>query len=313
MNSNERRLKILYMLQSGKKMTTRTLTEKFNISKRTVYRDLTIIGKLGVPLTHYPGIGYGVMRDGLIPPMMFTFRELSIIMMGLSFVTSQVDKEMVIDAENVSLKISNAVPSTLREQMNLLWNKTLVAPFTRNVENRESGGDWFTICTAFVEKKPVSFLYEDKSGIKSRRVIDPKLLVHYTDHWNVIGFCHERKALRNFVLSRISNIAAIHSPILKEDDYPLDNLLYGRSEKNIPVTVTIAQNKTFSFLTELPGRIISNKRNSNHSRITFTIDNLDYINEWLLRFGNQVTIISPEELKQKRIIFLNKLLNDLKK
>ncbi len=308
MNSNERRLKILYMLQSGKKVTSRTLMDQFGISKRTVFRDLRVIQELGVPVTHFPDMGYGVLRDGLIPAIMFTFRELSVIMMGLSFVKSQVDREMVRDAENVSLKIRSSIPAALQSQMNILESKTLVSPYIKNVEKRESGGDWFILCSSFVEKRSVSFDYRDRKNRTTQRTIDPHLLVHYTDHWNVIGYCHDRKALRNFMLSRMKNIALNDRPFLRYHDFKLDDILYGRSESNFPVTIRVHQEKAFSLLTELPGQITSKSRHKNNLTITFFIDDLDFINEWLLRFGKHVAICGPEALKEKRKQLLMDLL-----
>ncbi len=308
MNSNERRLKVLYMLQSGKRVTSRTLMEEFGISKRTVFRDLQVIHKLGVPVTHYPETGYGVLRDGLIPAIMFTFRELAVIMMGLSFVRSQVDKEMVTDAENVALKIRSAIPATLQTQMNVLENRTLVSPYIRNVAERASGGDWFTLCSAFVEKNPVSFDYQDRKKKISRRTIDPHLLVHYTDHWNVIGFCHDRKALRNFMLSRMENITINERPFMRKREYGYEELLYGRSEENITVTLQVNLEKSFSLLTELPGRVVSRSTDGDKLTLTFQIDDLDFINEWLLRFGKHISICAPPELIRKRDAYLKELL-----
>lgn len=312
MNSNERRLKILYMLQSGKRITTSSLTEWFGISKRTVYRDLKVIQNLGVPVTHDSEMGYGVLRDGMIPPIMFSFRELSVIIMGLSFVSSQVDEEMVRDAENILLKIRNAVPASLQKAMNILEQKTLVSPYIHNVEKRESGGDWFKLCSAFLENKPVTFDYKDKKGKRSLRKIDPCLLIHYTDHWNVIGFCHDRKSLRNFTLSGMHNLSlSDDSSAISEKVYTTRELLYGRSESLIPVTVSISNEHLFSFLTGLPGEI-QKKSDGDHNRtiVTFTIDNLEYINEWLLRFGNHVRILSPDELKEMRTALLKLLLEE---
>ncbi len=311
MNSNERRLKILYMLQSGKRITSRTLMEEFGISKRTVFRDLQVIQKLGVPVTHYPDTGYGVLRDGLIPAIMFTFRELSVIMMGLSFVKAQVDQEMVNDAKNVSLKIRSAIPASLQTQMNTLESKTLVSPFIRNIENRNSGGDWFTLCSAFVEKSPVSFDYRDRKKRTSRRTIDPHLLVHYTDHWNVIGFCHSRKSLRNFMLSRMDNITLDDRPFLRRLDYQNEELLYGRSKENIPVTIKANIEKSFSLLTGLPGKVVTRSLDNETLTLTFLIDDLDFINEWLLQFGRHVTICDPDILVEKRKEYLKELIEAL--
>ncbi len=312
MNSNERRLKILYMLQSGKRITSSSLTEWFGISKRTVFRDLKVIQELGVPITHDSEMGYGVLRDGMIPPIMFSFRELSVVIMGLSFVSSQVDKEMVMDAKNIILKIRNAVPASLQKAMNILEEKTLVSPYIHNVEKRESGGDWFILCSAFLENKPVTFFYKNKKGKSSLRKIDPCLLIHYTDHWNVIGYCHDRKSLRNFILSGMDNLSlADDSNQISNKRYSTRELLYGRSESLIPVTVSISNEQLFSFLTGLPGEIQNKSDGDDNSTIvTFTIDNLDYINEWLLRFGKHVRIISPDELKEMRTTLLKMLLDD---
>ena len=311
MNSNERRLKILYMLQSGKRITSRTLMEEFGISKRTVFRDLQVIQRLGVPVTHYGDTGYGVLRDGLIPAIMFTFRELSVIMMGLSFVKAQVDQEMVSDAENVSLKIRSAIPASLQAQMNTLESKTLVSPYIQNIGKRESGGDWFTLCSAFVEKRPVSFDYRDRKKRVSRRTIDPHLLVHYTDHWNVIGFCHNRKSLRNFMLSRMDNITMAYRPFLRKRGYDNDELLYGRAEENIRVTIQVDIEKSFSLLTGLPGKVLAQSFDNTRLTVTFLIDDLDFINEWLLQFGRYVTIKEPELLVQKRREYLRELIEAL--
>ena len=311
MNSNERRLKILYMLQSGKRITSRTLMEEFGISKRTVFRDLQVIQRLGVPVTHYGDTGYGVLRDGLIPAIMFTFRELSVIMMGLSFVKAQVDQEMVSDAENVSLKIRSAIPASLQAQMNTLESKTLVSPYIQNIGKRESGGDWFTLCSAFVEKRPVSFDYRDRKKRVSRRTIDPHLLVHYTDHWNVIGFCHNRKSLRNFMLSRMDNITMAYRPFLRKRGYDNDELLYGRAEENIRVTIQVDIEKSFSLLSGLPGKVLAQSFDNTRLTVTFLIDDLDFINEWLLQFGRYVTIKEPELLVQKRREYLRELIEAL--
>ena len=285
--------------------------DQFGISKRTVFRDLRVIQELGVPVTHYPETGYGVLRDGLIPAIMFTFRELAVIMMGLSFVKSQVDQEMVRDAENVSLKIRSAVPAVLQKQMNILENKTLVSPFIKNIEEREAGGDWFTLCSSFVERQSVSFNYRDRKNRTTRRTIDPHLLVHYTDHWNVIGYCHDRRALRNFMLSRMKNISLNDKAFIRREDYELDEILYGRSNTNTPVTIRVRHEKSFSLLTELPGQIIKRSEQKGFLQITFLIDDLDFINEWLLRFGSNITICSPEKLITKRKTMLKELLSKL--
>lgn len=301
-------MKILYLLQSGKQISVKSISEMFCISRRTVFRDLKVIQELGVPVTHYKNEGYGVLRDGLIPPIMFTFRELSVIIMGLSFVNAQVDGGMSRDAESVKLKINNAVPPKMRSWMNKLEEYTVVSPFIHNIKKRESGGGWFDLCNAFVEGKTVEFYYKDKTGNRSRRIIDPKLLVHYTDHWNVIGYCYDRKALRSFILSRMENTKLLSNPETTGVTYSRIDLLYGRAESSTSVTVTVANTHLFSFLSELPGKIKNQSMSQSSTSITFEIDDLAFINEWLLRFGKNVAVVEPERLKKIRSDYLRSLL-----
>ncbi|MDG5766983.1 YafY family protein [Balneolales bacterium ANBcel1] len=309
MNSNERRLKILYQLQSGKNLSIRDLTEYFGISRRTVFRDLRVIQDLGVPIIHDPETGYGVMRDGMIPPIMFQFRELAVIVMGLSFVKAQVDREMVKDAENVLLKIKNAIPPSLQKQIDELEKRTLVSPYIKNIKDREKGGDWFVLCSSFIENRPVSFVYLNEQGVKKQRTVDPHILVYFSDHWNAIGYCHDRQTLRNFRLSRMSDIKLLESTIQKPfHDVTVDELLYGRFESSTTVVVSIAKEKVFQFLTELPGKIIDKQPDGDRIRISFSIDNLSYINEWLLKFGRHVQVVAPKALQTMRASLLEELL-----
>lgn len=311
MNSNERRLKVLYRLQSGYNVTVGGLSEEFKISKRTVYRDLRIITDLGVPITHDPDSGYGVLKDGMIPPIMFTFKELTLIVMGLSFVKSQIDQDMVDDAKNVLLKIKNAIPFKLQNHIDLLENHTLVSPYVHNLDYRDKGGDWYIFCEAFIERKPVSFFYVNKEKKRSKRVIDPHLLVHYTDHWNVIGFCHDKKTLRNFRLSQIEKPDIIENDnLLSPSRFDRDKLLYGRFDDNYVIEVHISKERAFEFLTDLPGKIKTKEDLTSSLKVLFSFDNLPFINEWLLRFGKDITIISPDSLKRIRKNYLKDLLLD---
>ena len=272
---------------------------------------MRVVQDLGIPLTYESNRGYGVMKEGTIPPIMFSFKELAVIMMGLSFVRSQIDEEMVHDAENVAFKIRNAIPRSLQINMNRLESKTLVSPFIHNIDKRNLGGDWYLICTAFVEQKAIRFSYKDRHGYSSFRKIDPQVLIHFTDHWNVIGYCHHRKSLRNFILDRMEEVKLTDSDFITLTDYSINELLYGRSEKETEVTVRITQYKSFSFLSNLPGRIIKRKDLGDVLQLTFLIDNLDYINEWLLGFGHHLRILEPAELRNKRITLLKEMLESV--
>lgn len=116
MNSSERRLKLMLMLQQpGEKLTVEQIAEKFGVSRRTIFRDFNALQEINVPVTWDKYAGYGMMKGYKIPPLMFTSKELGTVMVGLNFVKSQIDSGLVEDAEGVELKIKNVLPLELRD------------------------------------------------------------------------------------------------------------------------------------------------------------------------------------------------------
>ncbi|MDI6401869.1 YafY family protein [Balneolaceae bacterium ANBcel3] len=310
MNSVVRRLKLIHLLQSGRSFHVSDLVERFSISKRTVYRDINLIQELGIPVVHDPGLGYCILRDGLVPPIMFTFKELSVIAMGLSFIKAQVDDEMKKSAEEVYLKLVNAIPLKLQRQMHLLNDSVLVSPFSDNIEQREASGDWSIICESIVQNKPVRFTYKDKKSKRSFRIIEPLLLIHYKTHWNVIGFCHHRRDLRNFILSKIRDLTIVTNLDRISKPYTNKDLIYRGLKDGYLVKAKVDKTVLFQFLSELPGLIKYREDKGHYEVIHFYIDNLEYINTWFLQFSDNATPLSPLSLLGMRSDLLARLKDD---
>src|SRR5699024_4899239 len=149
MKSNERRMKLILLLQQKKaRLTVDDIAKKFNVSRRTVFRDFNVLSELNVPVTWDKYSGYGMMKGYKIPPLMCTSRELATIMMGLKLIKSQVDKTLIEDAEGVKLKIKEALPEELREFMDTLEERTIVDPYLHFGPEKKEGGNWYLINSA---------------------------------------------------------------------------------------------------------------------------------------------------------------------
>jgi predicted DNA-binding transcriptional regulator YafY len=311
MNSSERRLKLILMLQqSTKRLTVNDIADKFNISRRTVFRDFNALSELNVPVTWDEYKGYKIMRGYSIPPLMFTTRELATIMVGLNFVKSQIDKTLVEDAEGVELKIKEVLPDKLKEFMESLKKRTVVDPYLNFGPEKKEGGNWYTISDAISQNKSITFHYRNKSNDKkSHRKIDPYLLVFYGDHWNVIGFSHKRTAIRNFVLDQMSDIKISDENFVPYGDIDAEALIYRSEETSRKIEVLVQSSALSRFEANLPAKIIKKEEEkSNLFRFAFTFDNLDFINEWLLQFPKTVKIIGPDELIEKRTRLLEEMM-----
>ncbi len=312
MNSSERRLKLILMLQqSNKRLTVNDIAEKFNISRRTVFRDFNALSELNVPVTWDEYKGYSIMRGYKIPPLMFTTKELATIMVGLNFVKSQVDKTLVEDAEGVELKIKEVLPDDLKEFMESLDERTVVDPYLHYGPEKMDGGNWYQISNAISENRTITFQYRSRSDNEiTNRKIDPYLIVFYRDHWNVIGYSHKREAVRNFVLDRMANIEILDQNFVPYGKIDPESLIF-RSEKTSPKIEVYVHTSAFRrFEANLPAKIFKKEsKNSNLFYVAFKFDNLDFINEWLLQFPRKVEIIGPKKLLKKRNSLLKEMLN----
>ncbi len=314
LKSSERRMKLILMLQeSRRRLTVDELAEEFGVSRRTIFRDFNVLSEINVPVTWDKYSGYGVMDGYKIPPLMFTSKELATIMVGLNFVKSQVDKSLVEDASGVELKIKNTLPKELKDFMESLDNRTVVDPFLHFGTEKKQGGNWYLISSAISQKKKISYSYTAKSdGKKTDREIDPYLLVFYRDHWNVIGFSHKRGAIRNFVLDRMENVKILDEKYAQHGEMDAEALIFGSNESGVEIDVHVYSEADRSFRANLPTKII--KENAvlvNKVKLTFKFENLDYINEWLLQFGDKVEIVGPDELLEKRKSLLQKMITGL--
>lgn len=302
---------MLLLQQPGKKLTVEEIAGKFGVSRRTIFRDFNSLQEINVPVTWDKYAGYGVMPGYKVPPLMFTSKELATIMVGLNFVKSQVDKQLVEDAQGVELKIKNVLPDDLKELMESLESRTIVDPYLKFGGEKKDGGDWYLLSSAIAQKRRIQFGYTTKSGEKSVRKVDPYILVFYEDHWNMIGKSHIRGEIRNFILDQMEKIEILEEKIRAEKDIDVEALIFRNNERSVLVNLVVEKSFLERLRANLPAKIFKiSSKNPQKVQLSFYFDNLDFLNEWLLQFGTAIEIESPKELEEKRGLLLRKMLKE---
>lgn len=315
MNSSERRMKLILMLQqSNSRITVDAIAEKFDISRRTVFRDFNSLSEMNVPVTHDKYKGYGIMRGYNIPPLMFNTKELATILIGLNFVKSQVDKKLIEDAKGVELKFKEVVPDKLLDFMESLDERTVVDPYMNFGASKMEGGDWYKVSNAIAENNIIKFNYRAKSdGEQTTRKIDPYLIVFFRDHWNVIGHSHKRDSVRNFLLDRMSEIEVMDETFVPYGKIDVEQLIFRSNEDSPKVIVDVGKKALKRFKANLPANIFNIEEVSpNLFRVSFFFDNISFINKWLMQFPEDVEIVEPKELVAKRRGLLEKMMEQYK-
>lgn len=296
----------MLMLQSRKSnITINYLADYFDVSRRTIFRDLRMLQELEVPLAHEVDQGYSIPRGYNIPPLMFTQKEVATILVGLSFVKSQSDRVMIEDAKSVELKIENILPSELRNWMQVLKEKVIVDPYSIWNAFNSKGGNWYQIASAISQNFKINFDYK-----KKERELIPAVIIYFGDHWTVSGYYPETDEIRSFRLDLMQSIEIKpNDEKINRDSIHIKDLIYRKkSSSNYKVKVNINKSIWSEFNRTCPAKLLSVNVLGDFVQVESEFDNLDYINKWLLRFGTDVTILGPARLLQIREELLRQML-----
>ncbi len=200
----DRLISIIMILLEKERIGAHELADMFEVSPRTIYRDIDAINMAGIPICSTPGVGGGfeIMQNYKIDKKVFSTTDLSAILMGLSSLTNMMWGDELV---NALAKVKSFIPADRVKDIELKANQFYVdlRPW---MGNRNIQPYLEMIKTAIQESKLLSFEYIDQHGNKTVRTAEPYQLVLKSSHWYLHGYCHIRNDFRLFKLSRTSNL-----------------------------------------------------------------------------------------------------------
>ena len=200
----DRLVSLIMILLDKKRIGAQELAEIFEVSPRTIYRDIDTINMAGIPVCSIPGVGGGfeIMQNYKIDKNVFSTTDLSAILMGLSSISNMIRGDELV---NTLTKVKSFIPAGRAKDIELKANQIYIdlSPWTgkRNIQEYLE-----TIKTALQERKLLSFEYADRYGNITARTAEPYQLVLKSSHWYWQGYCHKRNDFRLFKLSRMANL-----------------------------------------------------------------------------------------------------------
>lgn len=199
MRRAERLFRLVNELRSRGLCRAEDLARHFEMSVRTVYRDIAHLQGSGLPIEGEAGVGY-LLRPGFdLPAMTFTFEQLDALAMGLSFVEVAGDTALAEAAREVRTKIQAALPDPDKRKLE-------DAPLFASRRDGRASPFMKMIRRAIRERNVLSLVYEDAAGGLSERRVRPLAIWAFTDGWLFSAWCELRKNFRAFRLDRISAI-----------------------------------------------------------------------------------------------------------
>lgn len=215
----DRLISIILLLLERKKVSAKELSETFEVSLRTIYRDIDIINISGIPIISTSGVngGFQIMDNYKVDKKVFSASDIVTLLRGLESVSAVTNREDII---NTLVKVRSLIPSEHSNDIELKSNQILIdlQPWRGNPKLQTFLNN---INEALEKQRLISFDYFDRNGKTSSRNIEPYKLMLKSHSWYIQGFCLEKQDFRLFKLSRMSNLQILDEPYMLRELPPV--------------------------------------------------------------------------------------------
>ncbi len=196
---------ILINLQTKRIVTSTTLSDKFGVSIRTIYRDIKALEQAGVPILTEDGKGYSLMEGYKIPPVMFSESEANALITAEQLVLKNRDSSLIKEYIGVINKIKAVLLYSTKDKVELLSSRIAVSPA---IPDTKTSNSLSLIQNALTDFRVLNIIYHSEyNDKKTERKIEP-FAFYYSmqERWTLIAYCRLRKDYRMFRLDRIFKI-----------------------------------------------------------------------------------------------------------
>jgi predicted DNA-binding transcriptional regulator YafY len=211
MRRADRLFEIIQRLRRRKVVTASSLAEHFEVSERTIYRDVADLIASEVPIEGAAGVGYSLRKGYDLPPLMFSENELEALVFGARMVQNWSDAELGQAADAALSKIENVLPAHLHR---MLEDRSLWAP--KDVRKVPITFDLGRLRKAIRDARKVRFRYCDEKGAETRRKVRPLSLWFYPPVWMAASWCELRNDFRFFRTDRMNDVEFLNEPFTQE-------------------------------------------------------------------------------------------------
>jgi len=311
MNRTDRLLAIILELQAKTWQRAEDLAATFEISKRTVYRDMQALAEAGVPVVSSPGQGYRLDEGYFLPPLSFTTDEAICLMLGGDFVAQKFDAQYHASALSALRKIDAVLANRLRDEIHELQNSLGFLDFRASTEHHPVLAQ---LRRAILDRRRVEMLYEtrytDADQRHNRRKVDPYALIHIERAWYLVGYCHLRQDMRYFRLDRIDSLRVLEASFERPADFNVNDLRQPARDVEMQVLFThevkrwVKEERGFYAATmeDHPDGLL----------VTLAARREEDVIPWLLGWGANVRVLAPERLQRLMVAQVEAILQQYK-
>ncbi len=307
----DRIIAILIQLQASKKITAKVLAERFQVSLRTIYRDIRTLESCGVPVVGEAGLGYSIMEGYRLPPIMFTKEEAISFLAAQKLMQKFTDKSLGEHYATAMLKIKAILRGKEKDWLAILDTQVIITS-VKPLFHEGSPDALEVLFESIAEGKQVFMKYRSlRTDIPTERMIEPVGIYHENNNWYVLGFCHSRLDYRQFRTDRMLLVKRSQKRFSRTHG----SLKAYRNQQHLRHTTRVrilVDRKIAPHIAEGKFRygFESEKSKGNYVEMTFQSPDIENaFPRWYMMFGDYAEILEPAQLRH-RVLELSRNIHD---
>lgn len=297
MNRVDRLMGYLLLFQSRGLLRAQDFARQFEISERTVYRDIQALSEVGVPIMAMPGEGYRLMEGYYLPPIAFSAEEARALYLAVSMLAGQAAPGPTHSAAQAALeKVRAVLPAATLRQVEALQAILRFYAFPGPRLNFDDK-TFLDLQEAIYEQRLVHLRYHAlHTNEVTERDVEPLELVLLDKSWILTGYCRLRQDMRAFRLDRIDRLSIRREHFTRRDLGP-------QSPRRGPIRVVVRfaadvvrwvrERQHFTQVEE------QSPDNTGAVEMVYQVKTFEQIEGWLLGWGEQMEVLEPAALRER--------------
>ena len=282
MQVNNRLFEIVYILLQKKKTTAKELADRFEVSTRTIYRDIETLSTANIPIYASKGKDGGI---GLLDKYILN-----------KTILSEEEQNQILFALQGMKKVKGQDEKDILEKLSILFNKEINDWIKIDFSNwgnvQEERFD--IIKSAILNKQLIGFTYYNSNGEESKRIVEPLQIWFKDKSWYLVSYCKLKQDYRIFKIARIKEVKMLQEHF--ERELPKEeNEQY--NFKIIELELEINKAMTYRVYDEFESKEITKKQDGNFI-IKVKYPENEWVYGYILSFGEYVKILSPNKVKK---------------
>lgn len=294
MQVNNRLFEIVYILMQKRKTTAKELADRFEVSTRTIYRDIETLSTANIPIYASKGKDGGI---GLLDEYVLN-----------KTILSEEEQNQILFALQGMKKVKGHDEKDILEKLSILFNKKINDWIKIDFSNwGNSKEELFDIIKfAILNKQLVQFTYYNSNGEESKRTVEPLQIWFKDKSWYLVSYCRLKQDYRIFKIARIKKVKILQEHFERELPKEEDNEKH--NFKRIELELEINKAMAYRVYDEFESKEITKKQDGNFI-IKVKYPENEWVYGYILSFGEYVKVLNPGYAKN---IIKDKLQKTLK-